>query len=281
MSLYTNIEKDTIDNTNYRKVISTTLHDQVVLMSLEPGEDIPLETHDGSQFIRFEKGKGRAVLAGKEYELSDGISLHIPAGMKHYIQQTGNEPLKLYAVYSPPEHPDGLIQPRQQEYIENVPADILRLTYDYLDDPELARACLVNKDFNKKLCNSKLWIQKIIQKFGLTSKQIDKYKGNNTYISYYLYLNKHQQMTPQEQLLEGAKNGRADLAIIALKRGANPDGEPYPYIEPYPHGDRNEIPAKVAAIHGNIDVFNILVKAGAKSISYKRDSPSQLTNWIN
>ena len=114
-SLYINIEKDTLDNTNYRKVLHTTKHNQVVLMSLRPGEDIPKEIHpDITQFIRIEAGQGKAVIDGKEYKLEDGISLNIPAGSEHYIVNTSpDKSLKLYTVYSPAEHADGLIQKRQ------------------------------------------------------------------------------------------------------------------------------------------------------------------------
>ena len=114
-SLYINIEKDTLDNTNYRKVLHTTKHNQVVLMSLEPGEDISKEIHpDISQFIRIEAGQGKAVINGKEYKLEDGISLNIPSGSEHYIANVSpDKSLKLYTVYSPAEHADGLIQKRQ------------------------------------------------------------------------------------------------------------------------------------------------------------------------
>lgn len=114
-SLYINIEQDTLNNTNYRKVLHTTEHNQVVLMSLEPGEDIPTEVHpDITQFIRIEAGQGKAVINGKEYKLKDGISLNIPSGSKHYITNVSqNKSLQLYTVYSPAEHADGLIQKRQ------------------------------------------------------------------------------------------------------------------------------------------------------------------------
>ena len=172
MSLYINIERDTIDNTDYRRVIHTTPYNQVVLMSLNPNEDIPEEVHPTiSQFIRFEQGTGLAVIDGKEYQLRDGISLNIPAGARHYIKQTGDVPLKLYTIYSPAEHNPDLTQPRQEAYIQNVPADILELTYGYLDYADLYQACLVSKDFNHKLCNSKVWIRKIKERYPLTLEE--------------------------------------------------------------------------------------------------------------
>lgn len=110
--LHTNIEQITLNNTNYRQVIHTTKYNQVVLMSILPGDDIPLEKHDTvTQFIRIESGKGIAYIDNQEYELYDGISLNIPPGLYHKVVNTSvSEPLKLYSIYSPPEHPDGLIQ---------------------------------------------------------------------------------------------------------------------------------------------------------------------------
>lgn len=106
-----NIEKDTIENANYRKVLFTTDNLQLVVMSLKPKEEIGMETHaDGSQFIRVEKGKGQAIINGKEHDLSDGISIIIPSGAKHNIINTGEDDLKLYTIYAPPEHEDGLVQ---------------------------------------------------------------------------------------------------------------------------------------------------------------------------
>jgi mannose-6-phosphate isomerase-like protein (cupin superfamily) len=88
---------------------------QIVLMALIPGEDIPKEVHDGTQFIRVEAGTGIAIVDGRRYMLKDGISLTIPAGAKHYIKNNSkdNKALKLYSIYTPPEHPEGLKQVNQ------------------------------------------------------------------------------------------------------------------------------------------------------------------------
>jgi mannose-6-phosphate isomerase-like protein (cupin superfamily) len=110
--MITNIEEDTVNNTDYRRVIHTTDQHQLVLMALRPGDDVPCEVHpDITQFVRVEKGDGIVIIDGHTHRLGDGISLDIPAGTKHQIINTSsNEDLKLYTIYSPPEHPDGLIQ---------------------------------------------------------------------------------------------------------------------------------------------------------------------------
>ncbi len=111
-----NIERDTLANKYYRKVIYTTKQQQLVLMSLEPGETIPLETHpDTTQFFRIESGTGVAILAGKKYKLKPNYALLVPANTEHEIIQTGDEPLKLYSIYSPPEHPKNRKQLRQSK----------------------------------------------------------------------------------------------------------------------------------------------------------------------
>jgi mannose-6-phosphate isomerase-like protein (cupin superfamily) len=107
----TDIEQATLDNVAFRRVLFTGPHAQLVVMSLKPGEEIGLETHDDvDQFIRVEAGHGTAVLAGKEHVLKDGSAVVIPAGTEHnVINNSRSEPLKLYTIYSPPEHPDGTI----------------------------------------------------------------------------------------------------------------------------------------------------------------------------
>ncbi len=107
----TNIEKRTLDNTKFRQVLFTGPHAQLVVMALKPSEDIGLETHDDvDQFIRVEAGHGTALLDGQEHVLEDGSAVVIPAGMKHnIINSSRTEMLKLYTIYSPPEHPDGTI----------------------------------------------------------------------------------------------------------------------------------------------------------------------------
>jgi len=113
----TNIEKKTLENTCFREVLFTGPHAQLVVMALRPGEDIGLEVHaDVDQFIRVEAGHGTAVLDGKELALEDGSAVVIPAGTKHNVINTSaNETLKLYTIYSPPEHPDGTVHRTRAE----------------------------------------------------------------------------------------------------------------------------------------------------------------------
>jgi mannose-6-phosphate isomerase-like protein (cupin superfamily) len=110
------IEEATKRNDYFRQVLFTAPNSQLVLMSLKPGEEIGTETHQLDQFIRVEEGIGTARLNGKEYPLKDGSALVIPAGTTHNIINRGKEtPLKLYTIYSPPEHKDGTIHRTKQE----------------------------------------------------------------------------------------------------------------------------------------------------------------------
>jgi mannose-6-phosphate isomerase-like protein (cupin superfamily) len=111
----TNIEKDTIDNNYYRRVLYTAKYSQLVLMSLEPNEEIGEETHHLDQFIRIEAGEGRAILNSIEHKITDGSALVIPAGVKHNIINGSKNKLKIYTVYSPPEHKDGTIHKTKAE----------------------------------------------------------------------------------------------------------------------------------------------------------------------
>jgi mannose-6-phosphate isomerase-like protein (cupin superfamily) len=107
----TNIEKDSLENDNFRKVLYTAPHSQLVLMSLEPGEDIGEETHDDrDQFFRIEAGTGSAVLNGMTHPIEDGSAVVIPAGTLHNIINTSEtDKLRMYTIYSPAEHRDGVI----------------------------------------------------------------------------------------------------------------------------------------------------------------------------
>lgn len=107
---FTNIEKATLENTDYRRVLYTALHSQLVLMSLAPGIEIGEEVHHLDQFIRFEAGEGKAILDGVERAVGADDALVIPQGTQHNIINTGSQDLKLYTVYSPPEHKDGIVQ---------------------------------------------------------------------------------------------------------------------------------------------------------------------------
>ncbi len=115
----TNIEKKSLENNYFREVLFTAPHSQLVLMSIAPGDDIGMETHKNvDQFFRIEKGIGRAVLDGKEYDLEDGSAVVIPAGTEHnIINRSQSEPLKVYTIYSPPNHPDRTIHKTKAEAI--------------------------------------------------------------------------------------------------------------------------------------------------------------------
>ena len=104
-----NIEKETLENNNFRKVLFTAKHSQLVVMSLKAGEDIGSEINQLDQFIRIDKGSGKTILDGKETEISDGFAIVIPAGVEHNIINTGEKTMKLYTIYSPPNHKDGTI----------------------------------------------------------------------------------------------------------------------------------------------------------------------------
>jgi len=112
-----NIEKLTMENTNFRQVLYTGTYTQLVLMSLKPGEEIGAEVHDHvDQFFRFEQGEGKAVINGVEQAISDGSAVIVPAGAEHnIINLSDSEDLKLYTLYSPPNHPDGTVHATKAE----------------------------------------------------------------------------------------------------------------------------------------------------------------------
>lgn len=111
------IEKKTLENENYREVLYTAPNSQLVIMTLEPGEEIGMETHEEhDQFIRIEEGVGAAILNGEEVELKDGSALVIPAGTQHNVINTSeNDKLRLYTIYTPPEHPEGTIHATKED----------------------------------------------------------------------------------------------------------------------------------------------------------------------
>jgi len=113
----TDIERQTLENEYFREVLFTGPHSQLVVMSLRPGEEIGMETHaDVDQFIRFEAGKGKVVLNGREQAVEDGSAVVIPAGTEHNVVNTSaSEALKLYSIYTPPEHPDGTVHKTKAE----------------------------------------------------------------------------------------------------------------------------------------------------------------------
>ena len=112
-----NIERATMENKNFRKVLYTAKHCQLVLMSLKPNEEIGMEVHpDNDQFFRFEKGRGKCVFDGNEYEVGDGVAVIVPAGAQHNIVNVSDsEDLKLYTIYSPAHHKDGVVRATKAE----------------------------------------------------------------------------------------------------------------------------------------------------------------------
>lgn len=115
-----NIEEETIENTDYRRVVYTSKQSQLVFMTLKPGEEIGNEVHDGDQFIRIEAGSGKAILNNdKETAISDGWSILVPANTWHNITNTGSNDLKLYTLYSPPQHLKSTVQPTKADEEED------------------------------------------------------------------------------------------------------------------------------------------------------------------
>jgi len=105
-----NIEKLTKENENFRKVLYTARYSQLVLMALKPGEEIGEEVHGLDQFLRIEEGIGKVVLDGVEHPIEDGSAIVVPAGTQHNIINTSaDRKMKLYTVYSPPNHKDGTV----------------------------------------------------------------------------------------------------------------------------------------------------------------------------
>jgi len=114
----TNIEKATLENTDYRRVLYTAKNSQLVLMSLQPGDEIGMEVHHLDQFIRIEQGMATAILDGVKHDVRDNFAIVVPAGTEHNVINTGGVELKLYTVYSPPEHKDGIVEATKADEIE-------------------------------------------------------------------------------------------------------------------------------------------------------------------
>ena len=116
-----NIEKGTLENNNFRQVLYTGKYSQLVLMSLKSKEEIGMEVHpDNDQFFRFEQGIGKVIIDGNEYEVKDGFAVIVPADAQHNVINTsGTEALKLYTIYSPAHHKDGIVRATKEEAIAN------------------------------------------------------------------------------------------------------------------------------------------------------------------
>jgi len=118
-----NIEKLTLGNNNFRQVLYTGKHSQLVLMCLKPKEEIGMEVHpDNDQFFRFESGQGKVIIDGNEYIVGDGEAIVVPAGAQHnIINISATEDLKLYTIYSPAHHQDGIVRATKAEAEANSP----------------------------------------------------------------------------------------------------------------------------------------------------------------
>ncbi len=114
---FANIEEETVANNDFRRVVYTGQHMQLVLMSLAVGDEIGMEVHgENDQFFRFESGTGLVVIDGNNYQVSDGSAIIVPAGAEHNVVNTSDtEDLKLYTIYSPPHHKDGIVRATKEE----------------------------------------------------------------------------------------------------------------------------------------------------------------------
>jgi len=120
-----NIEKLTEDNSDFRRVLYTGKNLQLVLMSIEPGDDIGEEVHeDGDQFFRVEQGSGTVSIDGNRSEVKADDAFIVPSGARHNLQNSGQEPLRVYTIYGPPEHRDGTV------HVTKADADALEEHFD-------------------------------------------------------------------------------------------------------------------------------------------------------
>lgn len=112
-----NIEQETLKNSDYRRVLYTGKHAQLVLMSIAVGDEIGMEVHnENDQFFRFEAGNGLVIIDGNEYKVGDGSAIIVPAGAEHNVVNTSEiEELKLYTIYSPSHHKDGIVRATREE----------------------------------------------------------------------------------------------------------------------------------------------------------------------
>ena len=110
------IDRLTVDNEDFRRVLYTGKHLQLVLMTLQAGEEIGAEVHeDRDQFFRIEEGSGAVDIDGVENRVEDDFAVIVPAGARHNVRNTGSQPLRLYTIYAPPEHKDGVVQSTKEE----------------------------------------------------------------------------------------------------------------------------------------------------------------------
>lgn len=111
-----NIDVRTVENEDFRRVLYTGRNLQLVLMTLQPGDEIGEEVHeDRDQFFRIEEGSGVVGIDGVENRVEDDFAVIVPAGARHNVRNTGDEPLRLYTIYGPPEHKDGIVQSTKED----------------------------------------------------------------------------------------------------------------------------------------------------------------------
>jgi mannose-6-phosphate isomerase-like protein (cupin superfamily) len=117
------IESMARENSDFRNVLYTASHSQLVLMNLKPGEEIGLETHgENDQFFRFEAGEGKVLIDGNEYPVADGTAVVVPAGARHNVINTSASlELKIYTIYSPAHHKDGIVRATKAEAESDAP----------------------------------------------------------------------------------------------------------------------------------------------------------------
>lgn len=113
------IEALTLQNNYFRQVLFTARNSQLVLMALQPGEDIGVEVHTVDQFFRIESGTGEIVLNGETTAIKDGSAIVVPAGTEHNLKNTGSEVMHLYTIYTPPQHPDGTVHKTKEEAMQH------------------------------------------------------------------------------------------------------------------------------------------------------------------
>jgi mannose-6-phosphate isomerase-like protein (cupin superfamily) len=114
---HANLEQETLKNNNFRKVLYSAKHCQLVLMSVKPKDELGMEVHpDNDQFFRFEKGQGEVIIDGHKYPVKDGSGIIVPSGAQHNVINTSaTEELKLYTIYSPAHHKDGIVRKTKAE----------------------------------------------------------------------------------------------------------------------------------------------------------------------
>lgn len=182
------IEKITKDNEDYRRVIYTGKNQQFVLMSIPVGENIKMEVHKNhDQFIRIEEGEGEAKIGITTYKLGDNSAFIVPAGVEHQITNTSNnKSLKLYTIYSPPEHPDKLVQKSNPDTLNSNTSNVLdEQVIIETDTEELVSPKIIKEELKKIEAKSN---QVLTGGYGANTKKIDYKKKYNEYKNKYITL---------------------------------------------------------------------------------------------